>query len=33
LAWFVLNIAMGSSTKWLFLHGRIQTMSTKPSRR
>jgi len=23
LAWFVLNIAMGSSTKWIFLHGKV----------
>jgi drug/metabolite transporter (DMT)-like permease len=23
ISWFVLNIAMGSSTKWLFIHGQI----------
>lgn len=30
LTWFVLNIAMGCSTKWIFLHGRVCAGTTAP---
>ncbi|CAE7831248.1 unnamed protein product [Symbiodinium microadriaticum] len=29
-SWFVLNITIASSTKWIFVHGRICSVSTSP---